>query len=385
MIVVHNRYQQRGGEDDVFAAEVALLSDHGHHVRTYVADNQQIASIRRAALARATFWNDASYRAVRSMCRTANAGVVHFHNTFPLVSPAGYYAARDAGSAVVQTLHNYRLICPNAMLFRNGRPCEDCVGRRFAWPAVLHACYRGDRVATAVTASMVGWHRAVGSWHNAVNLYIALTSFAKRKFVDGGIPPAQIVVKPNFLSDDPGEGDHRGGFALFVGRLSPEKGIDTLLSAWAQLGGRVPLKIAGSGPLGETRTPGVEWLGWQSTDRVLALMQNASLLVLPSSWYEGFPVTLVQAFATGLPVIVSGHGSLAEIVDDGCTGYHFEPGNAEDLAAKVDSALSHPSELAKIGRNARREFERQYTAERNYQQLLEVYRYAIERQACSRG
>jgi glycosyltransferase involved in cell wall biosynthesis len=386
VVLIHNRYQQAGGEDEVFAAEQALLTSRGHQVTTYVADNRDIVRMRRLALAPTAVWNSDAYRELRELCSRRAPVVAHFHNIFPLISPAAYYAARAEGAAVVQTLHNYRLICPGATLYRANKPCEACVGKAVAWPGILHACYRGDRTATTVSASVAAVHRVLGTWRREVSVYIAPTDFARCKFIDGGLPADRIVVKPNFLSSDPGIGEHRGGFALYVGRLSPEKGIETLLDAWGRIGARFPLKIAGAGPLERMRAqPGVEWLGWQPPRTVLALTKDATFLVLPSTCYEGaLPLSLIQAFATGLPAIVSAHGSMAD-VPDSFSPCLFEPGNPEDLAGRIEWALSHQHELAEIGRQGRIEFERRYTAERNYDRLMQIYRRAIASMALSRS
>jgi glycosyltransferase involved in cell wall biosynthesis len=386
--VVHNLYQQPGGEDVVFGAEAALLEAHGHEVVRHVQDNKTIDARRPLALARATVWNGSSYAALRRLFAERAPRVAHFHNTFPLVSPAGYYAARREGVAVVQTLHNFRLACPNALFFRDQRVCEDCSGRSVPWPAVRHACYRGSRAASAATAAMLATHRAAGTYTRAVDMYVALTAFARDKFVANGIPAERIAVKPNFVSPDPGEGAHDGGFALYVGRLAPEKGVATLLDAWARLDGAVRLKVVGGGPLeAAAREPraGVEYLGHRPKAEVLALMRRASFLVFPSEWYEAFPVTLVEAFATGLPVVASGQGSVAEIVEDGRTGRHFRAGDAADLAAHVAWAAANPGAVAAMGRAARATFEARYTAERNYEQLMAIYAAATGAPARARG
>jgi glycosyltransferase involved in cell wall biosynthesis len=307
--------------------------------------------------------------------------IVHVHNTLPLLSPAVYYAAEASRVPVVQTLHNYRLLCPKALLLRDGRICEDCIGRRVAWPGIVHACYRDSRGATSAVAMMLAVHRVLGTWTRQVSQYIALTEFMRQKFITGGFSAKQIVVKPNFVAPDPGVGDHRGGFALFVGRLSPEKGVRTLLRAWERMAGRMPLKIAGEGPLqtlAHDSPPAVEWLGRLRHEEVVELMKRAAVLVFPSECYEGFPTTIAEAFATGLPVVASNLGAMAEIVQHGQTGLLFSPGDAIDLGAKVEWALAHPDELAAIGRRAREEFEVKYTASRNYQVLRDIYRMVLE-------
>jgi glycosyltransferase involved in cell wall biosynthesis len=332
---------------------------------------------------------------VRDLVRERKAQVVHFHNTFPLISPAAYYGARSAGAAVVQTLHNYRLACPNGLLLREGRPCEACVGGRVAWRAVAHACYRGDRAASAATAAMAAAHRLARTWHRAVDEYVALSAFAKGIFCRAGLPPERITVKPNFVQHDPGPGegagDAHGPYALFVGRLDEAKGIGTLLEAWPLLTSAARLKVVGDGPLAETvgtaarAAPAIEHLGPQPADRVAALMASARLLVVPSLCYEGFPKVVAEAFAAGTPVATSDLGSLTELVDHGRTGVHFRPGDARSLAAAVDTLWGDGARLARMRRAARSEFESKYTAERNYQMLTSVYASALEWRHRRRG
>jgi glycosyltransferase involved in cell wall biosynthesis len=219
----------------------------------------------------------------------------------------------------------------------------------------------------------------LGTWQQKVGRYIALSAFARDRFVAGGCPPEKIVVKPNFLGSAPGMKTGRGEYALFVGRLSQEKGVATLLEAFRRVPASMRLKVAGQGPLYwvDSSDSRVDWLGQRSRAEVLELMQGASMLVFPSEWYEGQPLTILEAFATGLPVVASRHGTMAEMVTDGVTGLHFEPRNAEDLARVIEWAFSHPAEIGAIAKRARLEFERKYTPERNYEHLLDIYQSAI--------
>lgn len=385
ILVLHNRYQLRGGEDESTDLEVALLRARGHLVELLEVDNRTIAGRQAWRAGLQAVWAPSSYRAVSNRLRAERFDVVHVQNFFPLLSPAVLFAARAGGLPVVQTLRNYRLLCPNAVFFRDGHVCEDCLGKLVPWPGVLHCCYRSSRAATGAVAAMLVVHRLLRTWERTVDIFIALTEFARQKFIQGGLPADRIVVKPNFVDPDPGPGLHDGGYALFVGRLSPEKGVRTLLAAWERLGPGIPLKIAGDGPLaGEVaraceRHPQIEWLGAQPLERVYALMGAAALVIAPSEWYETFGRVVVEAYAKGTTVIASDLGALAELVEDGRTGLRFRPGNPEDLAAKVEWAWTHPRELAAMGQEARREYELKYTAERNYEQLMEIYRLAIER------
>jgi glycosyltransferase involved in cell wall biosynthesis len=386
ILTVHNSYQQDGGEDVVFTAEAALLRQHGHEVVEYREDNRRIEEMSRLTVAARTIWSRSARERLLQVVRDVHPDVVHFHNTFLLVSPAAYYACREAGVPVVQTLHNYRLLCPAACFYRDGQVCEACLGRTPPWPGVVHACYRASRSQTAVVAAMLTVHRALKTWREQVDLYIALTAFARRKFIEGGLPREKLVIKPNFVYPDPGVKEGSGGYALFVGRLSPDKGLRILLRAWRRIQG-IPLKIVGDGLLmdevrafvQEQQLGNIEVLGRRPRQEVLALMQGASFLVFPSEWYECFPVTIAEAFACGVPVVASSLGAMAEIVHDGRTGLHFKPGDPEDLAAKVEWAWGHSEGMAVMRREARAEYEGKYAAGRNYQRLIEIYQMAIDR------
>lgn len=380
--LVHNYYQQPGGEDQVFVAETLLLKKHGHYVYNYTIHNDSVSQYSKTALTKNTFWNSDTFEELRTILRQEQIQVMHVHNTFPLLSPSIYYAAKAEGVAVVQTLHNYRLLCPSATLFRADRVCEACVGRA-PWPGVIHACYRESHVASSVVAAMLMYHRASHTWEAMVDVYVALTDFMKAKFVQGGLPEAKIVVKPNFLNAVPITPGEIENYALFVGRLSEEKGLSVLISAWRNLGSRIPLKIVGDGPLAMhvegavDSTRGIEWLGWQPRDRVLELMRHANMLIFPSLWYEGLPLTILEAFAMGLPVLASNLGSMTSLIEHQRTGLHFEPGDAVALEAQVNWALMHPAELILIRKAARAEFEGKYTAEANYPQLMQIYERAL--------
>jgi glycosyltransferase involved in cell wall biosynthesis len=384
VVLVHNAYQQRGGECSVYEAEAALLEARGHRVVRFEAHNDALASISRLRAGAGTIWSGAQRDRLAALLATADADVVHFHNTFPLISPAAYYAAREAGVPVVQTLHNYRLLCANAHLYRDGAPCEACVGRAVPWPGIAHACYRDDRAASAAVAGMIAVHRALGTWTARVDAYIALTAFARRKFIAGGLPAERIHVKGHFIDPDPGAGAG-GDYALYVGRLSPEKGTRTLLEAWRAQPG-LPLKIVGDGPLADEvaaaarALPDIAWLGARTPADVAALMGGAALLVFPSECYETFGRVVIEAFARGTPVLASDHGAAAELVESGATGLHFRAGDARALADAVRHACSLPGLRGAFRQRARQAYLARYGADANYRRLLEIYR-AVRRPA----
>jgi glycosyltransferase involved in cell wall biosynthesis len=383
ILVAHNFYKQAGGEDQCVAAEVAMLRAHGHEVIQYFISNELIDAMSRLELASRTIWSRSSSCELRRLFRTHRPHIAHFHNTFPLISPAAYYAAQAEDVRVVQTLHNFRLCCVNALLFRDGEVCEACLGKAIPWRGVIHKCYRANRTASAAVATMIATHRVMGTWRNAVDVYIALSESSRRKLVEGGLPADKIVVKSNFAYPDPGPGAGRGGYAVYVGRLSAEKGIETLLNAWRHLEGGPPLKIIGDGPLAgavqeaATQSTPIQWLRTLSHEAVYELVGEASLLVLPSGCYENFPRAVIEAFAKGTPAIVSKLGAMTEIVDDGRTGLHFKPGDPQDLAEKVRSILADPPRLTRMRQAARQRFEQKFTADANHDVLMAIYARAI--------
>lgn len=382
VLQVHNFYRQAGGEDVVVANEAAMLTATGHDVHLWSAHNDSIVGLR-AKLR--TAWEAPYSRRVRAALATEirrfDADVVHAHNFFPLLTPAIYDACRDAGVPVVQTLHNYRTICAGALLSRDGRPCELCISRS-PYHGALHACYRQSHGESLAAARMIAWHRRCATWQHKVDRFIALTRFAKSKFVAAGFPEDKIAVKPNFVED---RGDaiteHERRGALFAGRLSVEKGVATLLRAWRTLD--LPLRIAGEGPLAEAvraaATPDVTVLGLLTPHDLRAEMARARFLVMPSETYETFGLTLIEAFCRGLPVIASRLGAMAEIVDDGVTGLHFTPGHADDLAAKVRWAVDHPEDMRRMGAAARRVYVERYTPAINTRQLIGIYEAVLRR------
>lgn len=387
VLLVHNYYQNPGGEDVVFAAERDLLERYGHSVRTLTAHNDDVQKVGKLQAAVQTIWSRPFQRILTEELERVRPDIVHFHNTFMRISPAAYHTVRARGIPVIQSLHNFRLSCPVATFYRDGHVCEDCKGKLIPVDGVVHGCYRDSRSASAVVAAMLATHNALRTWTRKVDKFIALTEFGKRKHVEIGIPERQIEVKPNFIDPSPAVGARQGGYMLYVGRLTTEKGVGTLIDAWARLGKvEIPLKVVGDGPLMpylrevvlRHDLTNVEILGQRPRAEVLALMQDAYAVVFPSEWYEAFGLTLVEAFACGTPVIASRMGVMEELVQEGCTGMHFQPGNPDDLAAVVYKAWSLPAQLANMGGRARTEFLARYTADHNYDRLIQIYRQVTE-------
>jgi len=387
ILLVHNRYQQAGGEDVVFQQEHNLLERMGNEVLVYCRSNSDVGSysgVKKLSLLKRTIWSSETYREFRDLLRQEKPDVVHIHNIWVMISPSIYTACRELDVPVVQTFHNYRLLCPVGTFFRDGKVCHECTNHGLG-RSVIHGCYRDSRPATAAVALALAIHRWKGTWTTGIDCYITLSQFSRSLILTAGLPANRVFVKSNFVHPDPGTSDEKADYALFLGRLSFEKRVSTILNAWTHLDKRVELLIIGDGPeatplqqeaarLGLT---GVSFLGYITRDRALGFLRRARFLVFSSELYENFPMTIAEAFACGVPVICSRIGAMQEIVEDGRTGLHFTPGDAEDLAAKVQWAVNHPEQMLQMGREARREYESKYTAEKNYPQLMEIYQQAI--------
>ena len=384
ILMLHNRYLIRGGEDESTDIEATLLRDHGHLVDLFEMDNRVIAEKGMFSTGINTIWSRQAYWTVRKRLREGGYDLLHVQNYFPLFSPSVYYAASAENTPVVQALRNYRLICLNTIFFRDGRNCEDCMNKMLPWPGILHACYRGSIPGSTVVAGMLVTHRLLRTWHHKVDIFYTLSTFARDKLVEGGLPAEKIVVKPNLVHPDPGVGEDQRDYVLVVGRLVEEKGILTVLKAWEQFGLEIPLKIAGDGPLASAveelagKLPGVEYLGRISLPEVYSLLSRARLLLFPTQWYEVFGRVIVEAYAKGTPVLVSDIGSSSALVTEGKTGLHFIPGEPASLAEKVKWLWEHPVELAEMGRNARHEYETHYTGESNYKYLMGIYQQVLD-------
>lgn len=387
VLLVHNYYQQPGGEDQVFLAEKESLESRGHTVSLFTVHNDQIKDMNALSVAAATLWGKGTVGELAKAVDHHKPDIVHFHNTFPLISPAAYAEVKKHSIPVVQTIHNYRLICGNALLYRNHAICAECTHKAIPYPLVVHGCYHNSRFQSLGVAAMLSYHRMLKTWQRQVDAYIMLSEFARAQLAPLKIPAEKMFVKPNFLHPDPGYRGGKGAYALFVGRLSQEKGILSLLDSW-ELITDVPLIIIGDGPLRQVvekraaalRHQLIHFMGAQPHDVVIRMIQASSFLVLPSEWFEGFPMVILEAFACGKPIISTGQGAMASEIIEGRTGIFFSPGNHGELASKVTWAWNNPDTIEQMGQWARLEYETRFTESKNYERTMQIYRFVCDTQ-----
>ncbi len=387
VLMVHNYYQQPGGEDESAEQEISLLQRHGHTVHLFSRHNNEINSyspVQKALLFFEPTWSFTAYRQIKDLLLSLDIDIVHIQNFFALVSPAVFYACKELNIKTICMLHNYRLLCPSSIFYRDGNICEDCLGGTL-WSGIIHKCYHESALQSASIALMLKTHRLTNTWVDKVDAFISLTEFARRKFIEGGLPESKLFVRPNFLFEDPGIGNQDREYALFIGRLSPEKGVMTMIEAWKNHP-NIPLKIIGDGPqrpqieekIRLHQFNQVELLGFLPLIEVYKALKKAMFLVMPSVWYETFGRVIIEAYATGTPVIASRLGAMEEIIIEKKTGLLFTPGDALDLSEKVHYANDHPLELRSWGRQARSHYEQKYTADSAYEKLISIYEEVLE-------
>lgn len=388
ILIVHNHYQIPGGEDQVAAQEAELLWAHGHNVITYYRDNSELKDFslgQKILLPFRTIYNPRTCREIRKCIRENKIDVVHVHNTLMLVSPAVYYAARKEKVPVVQTIHNFRLLCPGATFYRDDQVCEDCLKKGLSC-ALKHRCYRGSFSQTLCCVLSMKLHRATGIYKKLT--YICLTEFNKKKLLRlKGLKPEQIFVKPNAVSVPEAlvPGLERQDRVLFASRLEDLKGIRVLLEAWRLLGAQGPeLLLCGDGPLEDwcrsfvedNKLRNVRLLGRLPNDRVRSLMATSRALILPTQCYEGFPLCIAEAYSVGTPVLVSKLGNGGSLVRSGVTGLKFDQQSPQSIAKTVKKFMN--TEDVDWQANTNAFYRENLTPEMNYTRLMEVYRAAKE-------
>lgn len=373
VLLVHNRYQQQGGEDSVVDEEMKLLETNGHHVKLYTRNNTDIDRSDRILLFLNAIWSKRTIRDLEQLISVEKPDFIHVHNTFPLISPSVYWVAKKHNIPTIQTIHNFRLSCIQAMYIRNMKVCEDCLNKG-PWRGVIRKCYRGSILASVVSAAVLQFHRIIGTYHNKIDVYIALNEFCKHKLVEMGLPREKIKIKPNFVILQHKKRQTRDGNPLYVGRLSEEKGISVLVNAIKSIPDQV-FDIVGDGPQKEILRglSNVRLLGKLDQAGVYKLMQKTPFLIMPSVWYENMPRTLVESYGNATPIIASHIGALGELITHMRTGLLFECGSVDDLINSISWALQNPDEMNKMGLEAHTDFMMKYTDKVNYRLLMEIY------------
>jgi glycosyltransferase involved in cell wall biosynthesis len=394
VLQMHNRHSARGGADEVMEDEAHLLEAGGHTVRTLTVAAPEVGGLGQSLRAGASaVWNREVCSRLRDTIDDFAPDVVHVHTPFPVMSPAVFRVAHRLGRATVTTLHSYRYSCVAGTCLRDGAPCEDCVGTKLKTPGVRHRCYHGSLGASAALTLGLVVHHRTGTFARHVDRFIALTPFAKRLLQRDGVPAEKIVVKPNTVTD-PGTGPRAtavpGAYALFAGRLVEEKGVRVLVEAWQRVGDRLPLRVAGDGPLRELvehhTGSSVTFLGWLDEAALEEQLRGASFVVIPSTWYEAQPLIMLRAFAHGVPVVVSDLANIAEPVLDAGAGVAFRTGDPSALAQAVDDLVGRPESISAMAMRARRRYEQQHTPAAGLRALEEIYASALgERRAKVRG
>ncbi len=383
VIVAHNRYRYGGGEDAVVRDEIAMLRQHGHSVELLEQNNDTIHGIPGNLIASTSvFYSASSRKWINNAIHNFQPDILHVHNWFPLLSPSIILEAGPSGIPVVQTLHNYRMLCANALFYRNGAVCTDCLGKSLPIDGFIHGCYRNSRAGSAIVTAAYAFHRLIRTW-DRVDLFIAVSGFEREILIRGGLPAEKVVVKPNFINSENWTAEeNREEVALYAGRLSPEKGIGTLLSAWNSGKIQLRLRIIGDGPLADevrscaASNSNIEYIGLLPQDKVYREMAKARFLVCPSECYETFGRTVVEAFSQGTPVLTADIGCLRELVEEGVTGYRFPPGDVDMLVAGA-LRFSAGEEYERMRANCRKLYLNKYTAYINYPLLMDVYARAI--------
>lgn len=391
ILIIHNHYVYPGGEDEVVKAEKNMLEKFGHEVLLYEASNSQING--RTLLGKLSFifkevcWSRKSYDAIIELIRKERPDIAHFHNTFLSITPSAYDACYDSGIPIVQTLHNYRFLCPIGVFYREGRLCEECL-RKGRVAAVLNKCWRNSYVHSLILVRILRHMKRKKVFSKMINSYIALSPFSRKKFVDSGFDKKKIFIKPNFVDFDSRPIQANGKYGLFIGALRDYKGIKTLLKAWKNLETNFPLKVLGTGPLENelkvyARKEKVEFLGTKPLSEIFLLIKASLFLVAPSECYETFSRVTMEAFACGVPVIAANHGALKDLVEHGKTGLLFKRADSSDLTEKINLLIQDPSLAKALGGNARKVYQDKYTELKNYDRLMEIYSKTINsRESC---
>lgn len=385
ILIVHNKYLCPGGEDEVVKSEQNMLERFGNTVLLYERSNHEIKSYGLMKKIRFFFKDiyvsQTVFQDIQSVLKRFKPDIIHIHNTFSVIGNSIYRAGQEAGIPVVQTLHNYRFLCPIGVFYRGGIICEDCTtkGKK---SAVINRCWKNSYLLSGLLVNTINNAYEKINFSDIVGQFIVPTKFSQEKYVKNGWDPKKLSIKSNFLSTDLRALPKRGDYALFVGSLQSYKGVELLVTAFRKLGRGFPLKIIGDGPLRNIVEESVhqidsEYLGQQKWQDTIRYIQQAKFLILPSTCYEVSPRVIIEAFACGVPVVVSNIGGMAEAVTHGKTGFHFKVNDSDDLAEKAKHMFEHSEDNRGMGHNARLEYEQKYTVEKNYSVLMSIYQQVL--------
>lgn len=389
ILQVHNRQMMVGGADVVLEREANLLRAHGHEVELFSVESKEIHRIGVLRTAWKAVWNRAAAKALQERIREYQPDIAHFHTVFPLMSPAVFRAAHQAGVPTLETMHNFRLVCPGGLLKRQGTVCHQCVGKKVPWPSIVHGCYRGSRLHSIGMTATLSVHHAAGTFAHHVDRYLALTEFVKQMMIRGGYPAEKIVVKPNFIATKRQPGTGRGGYALFVGRFHPEKGVMTLVNAWKRVPAHCKLILVGDGPqrdqvLEHAQGLNIEVRDWLDSEAIFDLLEEAAFLVFPSNCYETGPLVPIESFSCGTPVLASDIGNFSAWIQPGRNGWLFRTDDSEDLAAKITTAFADPTLGTTMRIAAKQTHQEDFSDVANYELLMRIYQEVIAERTASR-
>jgi len=378
IIQAHNFYQYSGGEDTVVANEKELLEDNGHDIIPFYKDNDLLkGSLKeKVKLIKNTNWSKSTFDEIDVLLQKTKPDVCHIHNFLPLISPSIYDACIKNNVPIVQTLHNYRLICTNGLFYRKGGVCEDCLGKS-PMGAVLKRCYRNSIPQTFIVANMLQKHNNQKTWSIKVDRFICLTDFAKEKFVQHGLPESKFMVKPNFVPyQQPIE--KKEDYLIYVGRLEKEKGVELLFETAASI--NIPIKVVGEGSLSKqlSQFSNIELIGKKNHSEALDFIANARALLFPSTLYEGMPMTILEAFSLKTPVIASDIGAMRSIIKHQKNGLLFKNNSTNDLIEAVKFIFDNEKKIKEISNSAFEEFKLKYSKEANYEVLISLYQELVD-------
>jgi len=396
ILLIHNSHRSgsSSGDDIVFNKESGLLEKYGHEVTRINPSNDEFdkeSALKKFSTILQVPWSFNYYKKIKQVLIKEKPDIIHLHNFFPFISPSVFYAADSAGIPIIQTLHDYRYLCPMAFLMRSGKICDECKDGAF-FRSIKYGCFKGSKLQSIPVAFMLKLHWYLKTFKKKIDGYICLTESQRKIYLNAGYDEKKLFLKPNFVDDTFEQDKYRyGNYAVFIGRLGEEKGVRTLIGAWKDMPD-IPLKIVGDGPeakdfkslVADMNIKNIDFLGYKPYRECRKIMNDARFLIMPSIGYETFGLTIIEAFSHCKPVIASHLGAMADIVKDKTTGLLFTPMNTQELAEKVRWLWNNPEECKRMGQNARNEYEDKYTPEKNYEMFMNIYRKVIERKRSSK-